>query len=185
MSLAKPQHGRHSQWTIVDGMILVAATGVGLVILKELYRKLEYGLSGTSDLRRLGLLAQPLMIAWAVGLLIVGHNRLREPSWRLMRRPGVLACVMAVVMTLIALAIRYAAVYVAVRRGLPAPFGSATSTLLLVAQSSLATGFAILFSWTTLLVTGTWRPSSDWIDRSGRLLGLAWVMLWLPLNLGL
>jgi hypothetical protein len=173
------------QWTTIDGMVLVAATGVGLVVLRRVYEELEYGVGGVSDLRRLGLLAQPLMLSWAVGLLIVAHNRLREPAWRLTRRPGVLACLMALAMTLIAVAIRYAAVYIAERRGMPSPFGSANSALLLIIQSSLATGFAILFSWATLLATGAWRPSVDWIDRAGRLLGLAWILVWLPLNVGL
>jgi hypothetical protein len=185
MSSTKPGPGPYLQWTIVDGMILIVATGVGLVLLREVFKELDYGVMGMSDLRRFGLMAQPLMLCWAVGLLVVGLHRLREPSWRLMRRPGLLACLMAGAMTLISLSIRYAAAYVAERRGFPDPFGISHSTLVLVANSSLATGFAILFAWTTLLLTGAWRPSPDWIDRAGRLLGLLWIMLWLPLNVGL
>lgn len=185
MSLAKSGSGRYLQWTVVDGMLLIASTGVGLVLLREIYKEFDYGVTGLSDLRRFGLLAQPLLLSWAVGLLAVGQHRLREPFWRRMRRPGVLACLMAAAMTLMSLGVRYAAAYVARRRGLPDPFGFSYSTLVLVAQSSLATGFAILFSWATLLAAGAWRPSPDWIDRAGRLLGLAWVMLWLPLNIGL
>jgi hypothetical protein len=126
------------------------------------------------------------MISFAIGLLIVGHRRLREPSWRLMRKPGLLACLMALVATLISLSIRTAAMRIEESRGFaPLPGSSSYSMLVRVSQSSLSGGGAILFGWTTLLVTGAWRPSPDWIDRAGRLLGLAWIMLWASIYLGL
>src|SRR5262249_49099439 len=37
-------------------------------------------------------------------------------------------------------------------------------------------GFAVLVSWTTLLVGGQWRTESKWADRLGRAMGFGWIL---------
>src|SRR4051812_5548112 len=95
---------------IVDGMTLIAATAVGLVLHRELLRELDRK-ARLSDPRILGLQAQMLLIAWASGLLILSCARHRGPFRRLVRTPGVLACTMALAMTLVGTLISITGIY--------------------------------------------------------------------------
>ena len=36
-------------------------------------------------------------------------------------------------------------------------------------------GLLVFFSWMVLKLSGRWRPQPDWIDRTGRMLGVLWI----------
>jgi hypothetical protein len=36
-------------------------------------------------------------------------------------------------------------------------------------------GWAVAASWLTLIMNRRWRPERDWIDRAGRVVGIAWI----------
>jgi hypothetical protein len=38
-------------------------------------------------------------------------------------------------------------------------------------------GLAVTVAWLTLALNGRWQPEPNWLDRAGRSLGLAWVVL--------
>ena len=40
-----------------------------------------------------------------------------------------------------------------------------------------AVGPAVAATWMALVVSGRWRVSADWIDRSGLALGMGWLMV--------
>jgi hypothetical protein len=40
-------------------------------------------------------------------------------------------------------------------------------------------GPSVATAWLMLFASGNWRPSADWGDRSGQLLGLAWIVVYL------
>ncbi|MGC8641194.1 MAG: hypothetical protein ACP5XB_15110 [Isosphaeraceae bacterium] len=44
-------------------------------------------------------------------------------------------------------------------------------------------GLAVLASWMTLLVSGTWRARADWRDRLGWALGICWIVAFLVVAL--
>jgi hypothetical protein len=37
-------------------------------------------------------------------------------------------------------------------------------------------GFGVLIAWTTLALARCWQPEPSWIDRSGRVLGVVWII---------
>lgn len=161
---------RHAQWSTIDGMILVAATGIGMVGAKEVYGELDLRL-GVTKTRFGASLAQVLMLAWAVGLLIIGRNRLGGPAWRLMRRPGLSACGFGLAAVVLVLFLGRLTEYVQGPR-VPRP-----RVLYDISQSYATSGYFILIAWSTQLATGVWRPSPDWADRLGRVLGVAWIVI--------
>jgi hypothetical protein len=38
-------------------------------------------------------------------------------------------------------------------------------------------GWAVAVSWMTLIFTCRWRPEPSWVDRWGRVLGCAWIVV--------
>jgi hypothetical protein len=56
MSSTKTGAVRHLQWTIVDGMILIATVSIGLVALREVHSSLDYGVTGSSNTRGIVLM---------------------------------------------------------------------------------------------------------------------------------
>jgi hypothetical protein len=38
------------------------------------------------------------------------------------------------------------------------------------------TGWAVCAAWTVLWLAGVWRAERSWIDRTGRVLGVYWVL---------
>jgi hypothetical protein len=37
-------------------------------------------------------------------------------------------------------------------------------------------GMGVLIAWITLALTGCWRAEPSWIDRSGRVLDIVWIV---------
>jgi len=38
-------------------------------------------------------------------------------------------------------------------------------------------GIAVFVAWGVLFATGRWRSEASWLDRSGRFLGVYWILL--------
>jgi hypothetical protein len=183
-TLERPD-ARHRQWTTIDGMILVAATGTGLVGVRETYRTagFAWGFPGQTNVRWGATLAQITMLAWAVALLAIGRNRRSGPAWRMLRSPGLAACAFGLAGAAYVLLMGRMQRLLPYVRGLPVPYRG--PVLDEVSQTYLSSGYFVLISWLTLLATGVWRPSPGWDDRIGRFVGLAWVVLMLLVTLGL
>jgi len=43
------------------------------------------------------------------------------------------------------------------------------------AEGGTLPGFAVLAAWTFLVVSGRFRPEPNWFDRTGRVIGVAWI----------
>lgn len=174
----------HRQWTTIDGMTLVAATGLGLVVAKEVDRVVDFDIRGISDFARAAIVVQPILTCWAAGLLMIAHHRLTEPVWRLLRRPGLSACAVAFASILVSFALAWAIQW-KVGRGGGVTFWRGKNLFVQFAQFALFAGHDIAFAWLIQLATGVWRPSPDWVDRIGRLLGVVWLGLWFAASVGL
>ena len=175
---------RHRQWTTIDGMILVAATGIGLVGVRENSRTagFAWGFPGQTNVRWAATLAQIAMLAWAVGLLVIGRNRQGGPIWRMLRCPGLFACASGLAGAAYQLFLVRVQGLTFPMVGLSPPYRDAI--LYEVSQTYASSGYFILISWMTQLATGAWRPSPGWEDRLGRFLGIAWVLVALAVSLG-
>jgi hypothetical protein len=182
------------RFRLLDAMILVAATAVGLWLLilfdgaftfrwKDLYEEVTEGLRQFPEegilpvVRAVGmaglgatLLATPLLGFWTQVLLPLRLIGPRPRRLRLARQPGFIATFAAGV-ALVIVGVAYGALSVG------ADFSHTMSEAYLV--SVFAPGFiglAVLVSWLTLLVGGRWRAEPSWIDRLGRVMGAVWIV---------
>jgi hypothetical protein len=167
--------------SIADIMILILASAASTLILQSYLpghaRQLGYFRRNATD--PLGLwilwswlhgpgscLVVPLMAA-----LILMRLRQPRPRWsRLISQPGFVACL--AVMASILPGIAWIAT-IHHRPGFQRPGGFEQVW-------SIATHWAdttVLGSWMALALSRRWRPEPSWIDRSGRVLGLYWVLL--------
>jgi hypothetical protein len=152
--------------TILDGMILVAATAAGLAVAR-----LDLDYYGRSPLTAWVWAVGPascLFAAWSVALLGL---RLRQPRPRLIqlaRQPGFVACVV----TVVAMGVGSAWALLKLRSLDVSwmPFHLYwTDAVFWVRQ-------AVAGAWLALIIGRLWRPKPSWIDRSGRLVGAYWVV---------
>ena len=162
-----PEHVRPCRrFTILDGMVLVAAAAVWLVGVRLTVRSL---LDGWDKLRRLGVppLSRPDMwvmyiygtVVAAVGILTVTFLliRLRKPRpalRRLIWQPGMMAC------TIISIFIPM----------LPVVTGRQSAHLLWLLMS-----MCVAFAWLAAWWCSRLQPEPGWIDRLGRVLGACWI----------
>lgn len=87
--------------------------------------------------------------------------RLRKPrpSWRsLLRQPGMVGCLAAVLAVLIEIDLMWFAVEI------PTPM-------------PLNIGLAVVTAWTVLGVFRLWRSEPSWVNRLGRVLGVGWIAI--------
>jgi hypothetical protein len=186
---------------ILDGVVLIAATGVGLAGWRFWFAVTDSGwdrLWPTGDLWKLerwliaaqwaAPVASIMLLSWtgAVLLLRLGPGRPRRR--RLWSQPGFLACVAVV----LAFALKSVGVgFDTVRWFLttsPARLSNVgygavagQSALMVFSNhpvgSQAKAGQIILLFWLVIWAGGRCRPEPSWIDRSGRALGVAWVCL--------
>jgi hypothetical protein len=107
------------------------------------------------------VLAFPFLTVWTTALVGLRLRAPRPPRERLWRQPGWWACVATVAGMLAALAEEAVIEF-------PCPTGVVPLTVLL--------------TWLGLALSRRWLAESSWIDRAGRALGLAWVVM-VPLYL--
>jgi hypothetical protein len=168
------------RFTLMDAVVLIAATAVSLVPVR-LYLEGPWPPPLTLDDWSLGSLwtsaaaLSRLLSPFAVGLcLALPLLRVTEarPEWRrVMAQPGMVACiatVMATVLLLLKIVITHY-YYHQSKWGPPVP------TIGPFLLRSPWNGEVVAVAWTILWLSGSWRPVSNWIDRTGRLLGIYWV----------
>lgn len=144
----------------------------------------------------------PFLIPLAPTLVVLHLRRPRPSLRRLTLRPGFAACLAATIglapgfltqalREVIAAMIRPGAfvklpsppftTLPAEAPGVPEPMLSTTNCLsrifLVPIEHSHAPAIAaaVVVTWTMLAVGGRWRPRPTWLDRAGRLTGLAWI----------
>jgi hypothetical protein len=186
-SLATPRPAGR-RFTLLDAMILVAATACGLAVdggLNALIRStngldsmdLLGALFGDRDYPELAgllmLMTMPVAAAWTLALIPLRLLKPRPSLRRLARQPGwMAACAFAVALAFSS----------AVFGGLVAVIDRTQSFVMMVTvglSPLLAVGFAsaIVATWLTLILGRHWRPERSWLDRSGRALGVFWIVL--------
>jgi hypothetical protein len=157
--------------TLADGLILIAAVAVGLAL-----GRIPQNVHGSDDSP--SLIAMGLMsIYWASLMVMVSLIPLRlmtpRPPWRRVRRqPGFIACA----------AVAFGVVHRALCFGVicfwrPAVWANINVRSLIASPPPF--GSMIISAWFVLALSGRWRPEPSWIDRSGRVLAIAWIVRYL------
>jgi hypothetical protein len=117
------------------------------------------------------------LFAGSVGLVLL---RLLPPRPRLgdlITQPGAAASLAVVAMAVIALVLSTLAMVMVqciIRRS-----QNELSYVTMVFNNGRLLGSPIGLIWLTLVLTDRWRPQRDWLDRLGRVLGVAWIVVFL------
>ena len=180
--------GSSRRFGIADGLLLIAGLAAGLGFIRTVSPNLtpgevwdalvhpaegwslRYAFAISGDLGV--LVAIPFFAAFTPACLIL-HVIPPRPTWRqLRRRPGFVACLVAT----------GAIVTIAVATVLTTPSAWDTGTFFEDHVQSQLLGGAVagtgsLCAWLTMCVCGVRRPRPTWMDRLGRLLGIAWIIL--------
>jgi len=144
----------------------------------------------------------PFLIPLAPTLFVLHLRRPRPSLRRLSLRPGFAACLAATIglgvgsltqalREVVALMTRTGAIaklpsppfmtWPAGTPDVPEPMGATTNGLSRIVLVPIEHGHApavataVVVAWAMLAVGGRWRPRPTWIDRVGRLIGLAWI----------
>jgi hypothetical protein len=184
-------------FSLLDAMVLVAATAVGLGAARGMHDILRDATDmdtprladpvGRSLLEaaRWSALGYPLIVAWTLALvLLLFLSRRFRPSFKsLLERPGPTACA-AAAMALAIQTINVITLAVVLMANNGTVFPSAVTARFLVLAVTPYLGvnlgmprLAVTVAWTGLALSGRWQPEPNWLDRAGRLIGLAWVVL--------
>jgi hypothetical protein len=158
------------RFTLIDAMILVAATAIGLSLSRVyfLQRPTHFRVAAIS----------PLLATWTAALLILRARPPRPNRRKLVRQPGMAACCS------IAVAILFAMMDSLIRAGKSYwKFGTIDfSNYVLVVEATANVAPSVAAVWLVLALSGLRRPDPDWIGKAGRVIGVCWIILYLVLE---
>ncbi len=162
-------------------MMLIAAAVIGIVGIWDLDAgNAEFDL-GRRDLPERIAIYSPMLISLSMAVMAAGlwppRSRPSDPC----QRPGFTACWVALLVTAINAVAMFAmdpdsltTIDKFIRRFEFVGFW----------MTAADSGFAVLIAWTTLALSGCWRPEPSWIDRSGRVLGVVWITAFVARRIG-
>jgi amino acid transporter len=193
-SAAQPPNRR--RFTLLDGMILVAAPAVGLGVLRgagplsdwmELPGAILANWAWDRNLidqlvGELLLFVMPSAVTTSLAVLAIRLRRPR-PSWRrLARQPGLVAGLALVAAWVVAGL--FTVVHLASDNNVfGTPVGGVVTNnpgywlQVFASVGSALGGFAVAIAWGTLALVRRWRPEAGWVDRLGRLVGVGWIVM--------
>ena len=162
--------------TLLDLLMLIAATAVGLTLLR-------ISIKGMQDLplaRSAGALAASRITAgqtyascflapWSLALLALDLRGSRTSLQRAERGPGFIACAAAttgVALYLVACSIQFAMGRLSLS---PAALWRITSAFVNSAALMVAG------AWLSLVLDSRWRAETNWIGWAGRVVGFGWI----------
>ena len=167
--------------TLVDAMILVAATGVGLAFIRA-WSPVFYTFPYTPIppptwiewssfvVPAWAFYLMPLPAAWSLATVAIRSLHPRPPLRLAMIQAGSAAMISASLA--IALGLLYLLTDSRLRSWHLGPFEYAT----------YSAGVAVGAVWVVLASGGIWKAERTWVDRLGRVLGVYWLMM-IPLVL--
>jgi len=165
----------HRRATLIDGMILVAATAVGLAMMRACDP--EFTQAPSAKFLKAGW-GRPacLVAAWSLALIFLRARRPRPMLRHMLLRPGMAASFAVALAAIIALS-RDVMAYQVLKILRPHTSEGGRSVDLfntIWSSTSSSIPWVVGGAWITLLVMGRWRPASGWIERWGRILGFYW-----------
>jgi len=168
------------RFTILDAMVMAAATAVGLAYLRAVLPAGWWWNPGISPPRRTLAITfgtiSCLSTPWMIAILYLRLRRPRAQLRRLTRQPGVMACCAALAAMIPALI--HVALYATFRESYS--WSKWTIDAAWICAHELSGG-SVAGAWLALALSGRWRAEPDWIDRFGGLLGvlsIAEMVIW-------
>lgn len=174
------------RFTLLDGMIVIAALAIGFGLNRyldlgfdwdfhsKIWMDPEFFFHSWMFPRFVGNIFKTLVMHALIATFATLVFRLRRPkptSRRLVRQAG-----MSAILTVIVAWIASVPWLVLLFYGSPEPTANALFEMNLSIVVVLS-GFGIVIRWGMLLFSHRWLIEPSWIDRLGRLVGLAWVVL--------
>ncbi|OJW18664.1 MAG: hypothetical protein BGO49_23340 [Planctomycetales bacterium 71-10] len=167
------------RFTLLDAMVLIAATAAALTFIRAtglsfLEPTFDHPRAKYAALaRHEASMAMPFLTSWTLAFfglrLIPPRPRLR----RLGRQPGTAACIAAI----LAVAI-HSMWLLSVFIGVVDPVGKGWLRVPRFFFESFGdvAPYAIIGAWSTYALSARRRPRTDWVDRFGNILGVAWIV---------
>jgi hypothetical protein len=189
---------RPRRFTLLDALVLVATTAVGLALARTfsgmvfptsasfLYGGASPGpLPGVAPLTRWIVFSWPVVAMATLALVALRLRGPRPPRRRLFAPPGVSACVVAsAVVGFGAISTVLSCIVNFFRAPLPRTFvelaedGAFRQMFWAIhAMVDDSVGFAVAAWWIAMALAHRWRPERSWIDRAGRVVGVLWIVL--------
>lgn len=179
--------------TLFDVMTVIAATAVGLWLSRFAWPLNAPSLKSWTTLSKIGpgypserwmlpiaervVLLLPCLAAWS-GAIVLIRLQAPRPRWRrLVLQPGWMAAIAVISVLTVESTILIASAKIDGRFGWSTPsrlIEFATNAIVLLAHHA---GWAVAICWLTLALAGRRRAEASWIDRCGRLLGWAWILI--------
>jgi hypothetical protein len=155
------------RFTLLDAMVLVAATSVGLSIVRAAPFKLFS-------------IAQLILVSWTVAVVLLGLSRTRPWLRGRFGSPGMAACGAACLAMGIFIAVTLA--FHLARQDpawwlLPLPVRNVCRGVELWISMSAAAwpALGVVLTWFVFRKPSGWPNEPDWHDRLGRILGVIWI----------
>jgi hypothetical protein len=176
------------KFTLIDAMVLIAATAVALLSVRHHLRSddLRLPMPGAWSTHPLAFIlycetvitiSTPFVIAFAVALVVLSLRNPRPRIRRVFRHPGVTACIAICCVSIFTLlscwVLPICCVYpVSGQRFSIASFSSALIDVCSV-QLPMMIGGAVGSVWIILWLGRAWRTEPSWMDRTGKAVGVA------------
>jgi hypothetical protein len=171
--MAEPERRR---FTLGDVMIVVAATAVGMGLVRLLAAsQTPYLVFGWPSVMAWALRVAPFLLVAPFAVLALRFRRPRPPARRVFRQPGTVACLAVVMDMVISFVLHLVRIPVRLLLG-PTPFVYPIEYFLIFV---LHAGGTVAIAWIVLALARAWRPEASWVDRAGRGLGVVFVVVWL------
>ena len=168
------------RFVLADAMILIVATAIGTALVRTYLLDIMASMPRRGiwmppnprirtqiAMRAVLLAGVPLLAVWTVALLLLRLRRPRPRLRRLFRQPGAIAC--AVVMLAVPLDAPW--MVLIFNTGYWDTYNAAN-----IIVNHVGGGYVVLGGWSTLALSGRWRAEPSWIDRAGRIIGVAWIV---------
>jgi hypothetical protein len=159
----------HRRFTLLDGMVLIAALAVGLGSVRFVARRGPLIIPPWGWVAHGPILAAPCGVSLSVALLGLRFVKPRPPYRRNFRQPGTIACLVGALCPLTA------AWPVLPLLGAIGLLRQAAEWEVLGIIAVLQCGAAVVVSWTVQALVGGRRTRRDWIERAGMAVGAYWV----------
>ncbi len=171
----------HRRFTLIDGMTLVAASAVAFVLMRPLMTGMVLDPAKWGFYLALSIC---WLVAWTPTVFLLQLRRPRPHLRRLTRQPGFAASLAGT--AILALGVFAVAILALLRAARPAiatssgPLPLPRDPLWWVGVGlhfGAEVGPAVIGAWLLLAVSHRRRPSHGWLDQLGRLIGAAWIIL--------
>lgn len=183
-----------SSFRLVHALILIAATAVGLAFGRPFWKYVLWAgysypevpdpwmyatpVTGRDPVKQwivaMLLYGQPFLATWTFALIPIRLMPPRPRRCRLPDLPGMSAACAAVVWMLC-----YCVTLVEEWGSGDGPVGVRNTLMhdMLFGRWAEGVAPAILVAWSISMLGGRWKPEASWIDRLGRLLAFAWLLM--------